>query len=190
MNYRLFSPILALGLAGAASAVIVDAEPNNGPTFASTINRTGSGLFADIGNANLELQGSDWFKIRLNENDIITAITTPLEANFSPDTIMALIDPFGTSVLISSDDDGTDIGDEHGSALRFQVPTTGDYFLAVAGYNSTYSDDEIEAYAGVTDSDQVGRYTLLVGVTPVPEPASVAALGLGALALVRRRRAR
>ena len=125
---------------------------------------------------------------------MVTAITTPLGVVFNePDTYLAFIDPTGTSVLESSDDEGDDPGDEYGSALRYQVDTAGTYYLAVAGYTtgaqSTFNVEDIESYTPNTGSTETGRYSLLVGVNPVPEPASVAALGIGALALVRRRKA-
>ena len=176
MNRKTLLSALALGLAGAASALVIDTEPNNLPSGANLFNRVGNGAFADIALGGLTLGDSDFYKIRLNAGDFFSAIVFPTGVVYSePDTYLGLIDPTGTTVLIGSDDDGIDPGDEYGSALRFQIPTTGDYYIAVAGYNDTFFEDEIESYIGengdgVIDSVEVGNYNLVVGVSPVPSP--------------------
>lgn len=98
------------------------------------------------------------------------------------DTEIGLYDSDG--FLVDHDDDGGEFRD---SRLDFADGdlTPGRYYLAAGGYEMSF-DDGFGA-----DSSAVNRGTLVINglsTTPVPEPASTATLGLGALAPLRRRR--
>lgn len=97
------------------------------------------------------------------------------------DTELGLYDSLGN--LVAIDDDG---GTDFLSLLSFDDGelAPGTYYLAAGAYNTTFAD----GFVATTNSTSTG--TLVInGLSPsaVPEPASMAALGLGALALLRRR---
>jgi hypothetical protein len=91
--------------------------------------------------------------------DVITAVTTPLEDGFFgvPDTILGVFNAAG--VRLAFNDDAGDLG--FGSAIRFLVPSAGDYFLAVSGFGDNL-------FEGLHNED--GRYVFTVSLAPIPIP--------------------
>lgn len=194
--------LAALGVAAfapvASAALIVDTEPNNTIATASAIVRVPGLQFADVGVATLGGTGGDVdvFSIPLAAGEIITIITTPMSPpDFPlPDTELAFASPAGI-ILDQNDDAGGEnpVGDfGRGSAIRFQAPVAGTYFIGVTGFDDIFADSDAigEPFATHVNGShtQVGSYALTVSVVLIPEPASLGVLGGLTLLGLRRRR--
>jgi len=168
-----------------AFALFSETEPNNTRATADMViyNLRNTPPFAEVGVLNLTQNDSDFFKIRLEAGDWLTAITYPINnPPNDPDTVMALFDSTGNTAIVFNDD-----ANGLGSAIRWQADVSGDYYIAITGYHGSAGRDQLSYYEGATHS-QTGGYILTVSV--VPEPASMLALGAGlaGLAALRRRR--
>jgi hypothetical protein len=165
-----------------AFALFSETELNNTRATADNALYPRVAPWSDVGVLSLTANDSDFFRIRLNAGDFLTAATFPILNNGgTPDTVMALFDATGTTALISNDDHG--VG--KGSALVYAAATTGDYFLAITGWNGPIGQNLLSYYENASHS-QAGAYILTVSV--VPEPASMLALGVGLAGLAGLRR--
>lgn len=165
-------------IAGLACAQnIFDTSGNTTMGTASVITRLNQGFFSGIGVGNLNPANDvDFYSIHLYQNDLLTVAITPLMNHLtSPEVELGLFD--GSGHLLSLDAGNSGNGFQ---ALGSTVASAdGTYFIGVTGYG----DDGF-----VGHHTQQGQYQIVVGVSPVPEPASIAALGVGLVCVARRRR--
>jgi len=198
MRFTKFALAVALLVAAPAFGGFFEVEGNNTPATAQFIPLP-CNASADVGIASLAAGGGDvdYYSVFVPEGCTLTAITTPmasLPGSFaSPDTVMAVTDAIGT-VIQGNDDaggdavDGNIVGPVRGSAVRYHVSPGsglgGVYLLAISGFPD-FDFNGTDDFSGGPHTE-AGQYLLTLSL--VPEPSTLALLGLGALSLIRRRK--
>ncbi len=189
MRFTKFALAVALLVAAPAFGGFFEVEGNDTPGTAQFIPLP-CNASADVGIAALAAGDVDYYAVFVPEGCTMTAITTPigsLPGSFSsPDTLLAVFTA-GGALLYGNDDAGSDgvdgigVGPARGSAVRYHVSPGsglgGVYLLGVTGFPDF-------GYTGA--HAEGGQYLLTLSL--VPEPSTLALLGLGALSLIRRRK--
>jgi hypothetical protein len=121
MVKRLAGVALGALLAVNAFAFFGETEPNNTRATPDVLVFDAANGYtapwSDVGVLSLTANDSDFFKIWLNELDWLTAITFPIQTNYTqPDTVMALFDGTGTTAIVYNDDAGVRLRLSHSLA--------------------------------------------------------------------------
>lgn len=123
----------------------------------------------------------DWYAITLTGPGglrVTTAKTFAIGADRHPDTELGVYNSNG--FLLGNNDDIAFPANPYSLVSLSNLPA-GTYYIAVGGFNTAFG---VAGFGVTSTATTSGQYWLNVA----PEPASLALLGLGALAVVRRRR--
>ena len=182
---REFTAIAAVMLlAGSAQAgAFSEVESNNTLGTANSL-----GLF-DVPGGSVIIDGAigdndvDWFEFTLAQDSSL-AVFAAFSFGPSADGIMQLVS--GGGDVIAFDDDS---GIGFMPSFQFESLSAGTYYVGLSGFGDVGADsvdtDELADGLGHAESFQ---YKLAIGFTIVPAPGATALLGLGGLAMTRRRR--
>ena len=183
-------PVTSSGTAGEYFLLTLQTFPGSSATWANTTFTLGFDELQPPPStmAMLDSDGSiestldagevEFYEFDYNGTDDFVISTAGSGLQPDNDTELGLYDESGTLVL-TNDDSGTFL-----SALVVNGGDidAGTYYLAVGGFNTTFGPE----FGAVSSSTNTGPITI-TGLS-VPEPTSLALLGLGGLAALRRRR--
>jgi hypothetical protein len=148
------------------------------------------GYYTNIGDAVIDDSDITWVLGDLdNDRDPGDLVTDSAAIN---------LNSFFGLAFFSSRPDGNDPHTYYSQTFRNGDPTPGakDHAASInalpvpAGYDEAVVVTWEDSFDQIIDKDFNDFGTLITGVRPVPEPATLAALGMGAVALLRRRRAK
>jgi len=134
-------------------------------------------------------EGGNWYSFTLDTDATVTIDTS--DSDSALDSELILVNSAGET--IGGNDDIDFAGGDFLSSITASL-TAGTYYVAAGTFNSIYNWDtgtdtsagyDRTFFWGGTDEEP---FTLTLSAAPVPEPATMAVLGLGAIALLRRRR--
>jgi len=133
----------------------------------------------------------DWFTFTVTGTSTVVASIFSLN-NTMADSQLWLVGSNGTTILAYNDNGNPGGGSPYMSSLIQFNLAPGTYFLAISGYNDGNASNLPDGFAGNTTQlsghTQSFDYKFLVGFNVIPTPGATALLGLGGLAIARRRR--
>jgi uncharacterized protein (TIGR03382 family) len=204
--------IASLGLAALAgtanASIFFESEGNNSAGTANAIpqafNIPGGSVLIDgsITGGGANLAGDvDWFQFTVTGTATVVASIFSLN-NTSADSELYLVSGDGTTILAFNDDGNQNGGSNLMSSLIQASLAPGNYYLVVTGDNDAGVNgngpalalpDGFDGAAAPVQGQGRGHgenfdYKFLVGFNVIPTPGAAAILGLGALAMGRRRR--
>ena len=182
MKKRIF--VLTALFAGTAQAGLVS-EMEGNDTLATA---NDLGLFSAPGGSVL-VDGVigdndvDWFQFTL-DNDASLSVFAAFATGPGADGVLQIV-ASGGDVIAFDDDSGIGLM----PAISLNTLTAGTYFVGLSGFGDAGSGsvDTDELFDGQGHSENYG-YKLNIGFTVVPAPGALALLGMGGLAVARRRR--
>ncbi len=201
-SFVLGAAALAL-VAGAAQAnLIVETEANNSPAlanFVGTYNFPGGSVLVDgtITGGGVGIAGDvDWFAFTVGGTSVMATSVFSLDNGFA-DSEIWLVAADGTTILGYNDDGNPGGGSGGMSSLLALNLAPGNYYLALSGWDDGGAVNSIPdgfngsnppaPGAGVGHGENF-TYKLLIGFNVVPTPGALALMGVGGLAMARRRR--
>lgn len=134
-----------------------------------TIPEASESAWVTAGTARFDRDDADYLHVSLSAGQVFTASAMPVTlTNDVPDTVMALFDANGT-ILVLDDDSGND-GESMGSVLHYEIDTTGDYYLAVTGFNEDLFFEDENLLFEEPDHNEDGTYFLTLSASDAPIP--------------------
>ncbi|MCU0688141.1 MAG: PPC domain-containing protein [Phycisphaerales bacterium] len=204
MNKIFAMSVAAMALAaGTANAgLILETESNNSAATANnigTFNVPGGSVLVDgtITPGSIGQAGDvDWFRFTVGGTATVVASIFSLN-NVNADSELWLIGSDGTTILAYNDDGNVNGGSGNMSSLIQANLAPGNYFLVISGFNDGGASNNLpDGFVGdaapvpgqTSGHTQNFDYKFIVGFNVIPTPGAAALLGLGGLAMARRRR--
>lgn len=180
------SAVAAAGLA-AHGQVFSESEPNDTigtADFGGVFDAPGGSILFD---GQITENDVDWFSFTLSDTAGL-AVFAVFSGTASADAVMQIVDSDG--FVIAFADDSLDLL----PSLQLMDLAAGTYFVGVSGFGDANAGSvgTTNVFDGLTATG-AGHgenfvYKLSIGASVVPTPASLAMLGLGGVAAIRRRR--